>query len=182
MSKTVVSHRKYGEEFEEIVKDILSHPYFERLNQYEHHGKKRFDHSVLVAYNSFVIAKKANLDVISVARGALLHDFFFDETLEKKRAKRKKEKGLKKLTSMQAFTHPERALNNAEKHFELNELEKDIICKHMFPLTFEMPKYSESWIVNGVDTSIAIKEMFEALCRNPILTLTGRMNSANNII
>lgn len=176
MIKTVVSHRKYGKEFEEIVEDILVHPYFKRLNHFKHHGKKRFDHSVLVAYNSYVIAKKTNLDAIAVARGALLHDFFYDLPKEVKRQKRKEVKGLKKLTTMSGFTHPSLAKVNADKYFDLSDVEKDIISKHMFPLTPEPPKYSESWIVNGVDTSIAIKELFETLCKHPILTLTGRMN------
>lgn len=175
MEKTIVSHRKYGKAFEREVSDIISNPYFQRLKNYTHHGKRRFDHSLLVAYNSYVIAKKAGLDARSTARGALLHDFFYDQSAEEKKKKRRHLKGLKKLTAMQGFTHPGMAHKNARKHFELNEKETDIITKHMFPMTSKMPRYRESWIVNGVDTGIALKEMAHTFYKHPIKCLTGKI-------
>lgn len=176
MKETIVTNRKYGKEFEDCVQDILIHPYFKSLDAFRHHGIKRTDHSIRVAYNAYVIGKKLNLDARSIARGGLLHDFFFDLPLEEKRRRRKEEKGIKKVTKMQGFTHPKSAQENAKRFFDINELESDIIAKHMFPLTIKPPKYSESWIVNGVDTSIALKELFYAFCRHPFLSVTGRMN------
>lgn len=176
MKDTIVSQRKYGKEFEKSVQDILIHPYFQSLAAYRHHGIKRSDHSIRVAYNAYVIGKKLNLDATAIARGGLLHDFFFDIPLNQKREIRKSCKGLKKVTSMQGFTHPKMAGSNAKKYFEISEKEADIIEKHMFPLTIKPPKYSESWIVNGVDTSIAFKELFLTFCKHPVLTITGRLN------
>ncbi len=89
MEKTIVNKRKFGPEFEEATADILDHPYFQCLKSYIHHGKRRYDHSVLVAYNTFVIAKKLGRDAQTAARGALLHDFFFDKTKDQKQELRK---------------------------------------------------------------------------------------------
>ena len=37
------------------------------------------------------------------------------------------------------------------KIFELNEIEQDIILKHMWPLTVKLPKYKESYIITLAD-------------------------------
>ncbi len=176
MITTIVHERKYGKEFEEYVQDILVHPFFKSLQHCSHHGIKRSDHSITVAYDSFVFAKKLNLDVKAVARGALLHDFFFDIPLETRRELRRNQKGLKKIKVMQGYTHPQTAKDNAQRFFRINELEVDIIEKHMFPLTPDRPKFKESWIVNGVDTSIAVKDLFTSLLKHPYWTITGKIN------
>ena len=41
-----------------------------------------------------------------------------------------------------------------------NEVEKDIILKHMWPLTFKLPTYSESYIVTTADKYCATREFF----------------------
>ena len=48
--------------------------------------------------------------------------------------------------------------NNSEKYFGLNYKEKDIIEKHMFPVTPYAPKYMESYIVSLVDKGIGLLE------------------------
>lgn len=55
--------------------------------------------------------------------------------------------------------HPKIALTNAQKIFILNEIEKDIIINHMWPITFSTPKYLETFIVTFVDKYCAIKEL-----------------------
>jgi uncharacterized protein len=40
----------------------------------------------------------------------------------------------------------------------LNDIEEDIIRKHMWPLTLVPPKYKESFIVSFADTYLASKE------------------------
>ena len=49
------------------------------------------------------------------------------------------------------FTHPVVALHNANKYYNLNNLEKDIIVKHMWPLTIVPPKYMEGYVVMYAD-------------------------------
>lgn len=54
--------------------------------------------------------------------------------------------------------HPTYAVENSSKYFILSDLEKDIIATHMFPISFKIPKYLESWIVDLVDDGISIYE------------------------
>ena len=56
------------------------------------------------------------------------------------------------------------ALENAENLFFLNNIEKDIILRHMWPITFSTPKYLETFIVTFVDKYCAIKE-FSNYCK-----------------
>ena len=61
-------------------------------------------------------------------------------------------------TGLHAFTHPKTACVNACKLFELNEKEKDIIVKHMWPLTVIPPKYKEGFILTLVDKYCTLEE------------------------
>ena len=54
--------------------------------------------------------------------------------------------------------HPNHAVTNARKYFDLSDKQEDIIKTHMFPVTFTPPKYLESWIVDIVDDVAAIYE------------------------
>lgn len=74
-----------------------------------------------------------------------MHDFFLNKELESLGTKRFK-------------LHPEKAYQNSLRYFEINELEKDIILSHMYPITEKMPKYKESYVVNISDKIISIYE------------------------
>ena len=69
----------------------------------------------------------------------MLHDLFlYDWRHSKKKLN---------LEGLHAFVHPKIALRNASELFLLNDKEKDIILKHMWPVTFfSLPKYRESYI------------------------------------
>ena len=54
--------------------------------------------------------------------------------------------------------HPKIALDNARKYFAVNEIEEDIIVKHMWPLTMVPPKYKESFIVSFADKYLSSRE------------------------
>ena len=70
----------------------------------------------------------------------------------------------KPLFQKHGFTHPKVALDNAVKYFNLNNIEKDIIEKHMWPLTIrKVPKYKESVIVTMVDKYCSTQETFAPL-------------------
>ena len=56
--------------------------------------------------------------------------------------------------------HPEIALENACKYFDIDEVQKDIIRKHMFPATKELPSYKESFLVSIIDKTVAAHEMY----------------------
>jgi uncharacterized protein len=139
-------------EYNEIIEDITNNEVFLELKNYTHHKESIYDHSLEVAYLSYRISKKFNLDYKSATRGALLHDFFLYDW--RKEGKIKKKKFFKK----HGFTHPKESLNNAKANFKINKKEEDIIVKHMFPLTIKPPMYLESWIIVIADKYISIKE------------------------
>lgn len=134
-----------NEEFFKIIKPILENKEFQKIGNIRHHGITRLDHSIRVAYFSYLITKKLHLDYKETTKAALLHDFFLEE-VENKNA-------IKKLRC-----HPKYAVDNAKKHFEISDKQEDIIKTHMFPVTFTPPKYLESWIVDFVDDVVAVYE------------------------
>lgn len=132
-----------------IVNDILDNNEFTKLNKIVHHGLDRKNHSLRVSYYSYKISKILGLDYKATARAGLLHDFFFENNKNSNIPKR----------VVTLVKHPEYALNNASKKFYLNDMEKDIIVSHMFPVSIKPPKYTEGWIVNIVDDVVAIAEV-----------------------
>lgn len=139
---------KKDKQYKKIIKDILRNKEFKKLYNIEHHGISRMEHSIKISYYSYKIAKKLNLNYINVARGALLHDFFLDG--DERNNKRK---------FLDTFTHPKKALNTTITNFNVNNIEKNIIISHMFPIYFSIPKYKESILVNIVDKVIGFKEL-----------------------
>jgi uncharacterized protein len=57
------------------------------------------------------------------------------------------------------FAHPRIALDNAERHFTLNDTERDCILRHMWPLTLMPPRTRESFVVSMVDKWVASREL-----------------------
>ena len=136
------------EKFLEIINDILANKSIQNLKLYKHHyAYTRLEHCLSVSYYTYVICKFLHLDYKSAARAALLHDLFFYDCEDKISRHKNHIKN-----------HPKIALENANKLFNLNKKEQDIILKHMWPLTFSPPKYLESFIVTIVDKYCAFKE------------------------
>ena len=143
------------QEFKEIIKDITENSSVISLKEHVQHMKgSRYKHSYEVAFYTYVLTKKLGLDYISATRGAMLHDFYFYDW---------RHKGVEGQKRFHAYRHPRIALHNANQNFELNEVEKDIILKHMWPLTIRFPRFSESYIVTFVDKYCATKEFFRFL-------------------
>ena len=117
----------------------------------QHGNITTLEHCINVSYKSYKIAKALKMDYRSAARAGLLHDMFlYDWHSQPKNGSFFKEHG---------FTHPQIALENAMTHFDLNEIEKDIISKHMWPLTIsKIPKYKESFLITFVDKYVACAE------------------------
>ena len=131
-------------------RDILTSPGMERERSIPQHGYVNcFDHSVAVALLSVWIAARLGLhiDMRSLVRGALLHDYFLYDWHEKDRSH-----------SWHGFRHPATALKNARNDFELTRVEEDIISRHMFPLTLRPPMCKEAWIVCAADKYCALRE------------------------
>ena len=135
-------------EYRDIVNPILMDNDFRKTYNIEHHGISRMEHLLKISYKSYQIAKKLGLNYVAVARGGLLHDFYLDGN---------ERSSLKKFSD--TFIHPRKALNTSSSHFDLTDMEKNIIVSHMFPLYLSMPKYKESVLVNLVDKVIGSYEM-----------------------
>ena len=130
--------------------DILRSPTMDQERTIPQHGSTTcYDHSVAVTLCSIRLAQKWGWDVDwrSLVRGALLHDYFLYDWHEKDGGHR-----------LHGFRHPAFALYNASKDFSLNRKEKNIIARHMFPLTVLPPRCLEAWIVCFVDKYCAFSE------------------------
>lgn len=137
-------------EYLSIVQDILDHDEFKKMNDINHHNTTRYDHCLKVSYYSYKVAKALKLKYAEVARGGLLHDFFSDRTVYH-------DKALEKV-KLYTTEHPKLAVLNAKEHFDITEVEEDIIRSHMFPIDIKIPKYAESWIVSSIDKVLGTLE------------------------
>ena len=120
------------------------------MKQYRQHcNTSCFDHCYTAAFYCYRICKKFNLDYKSATRAALLHDLFLYDW---------RVKGDRK--GHHAFTHGKIAYDNACKIINLNDVEKDMIIKHMWPVTIKLPKYRETYILTFVDKYCATSELY----------------------
>ena len=141
-------------EFQEIIKPLITNStVLEMKNFRQHYETSCFDHCYMASFYCYLICKKYHLDYKSVTRAAMLHDLFLYDW-------RKKQEG---RTGLHAFTHGKIACDNASKLFDLNEKEKDIILKHMWPVTPQFPRFLEGFILTFVDKYCAMSETFEVL-------------------
>lgn len=140
-------------EFNLLVEDLISNETVQEMKKYrQHYDTSTYEHCLYVAYISYKICKKLKLDYKAAARAGMLHDLFLYDWRNSKK--------LLNLERSHAFIHPKIALENASKLFDLSKKEKDIIKKHMWPVTIAFPRYPESFIVTFVDKYSAIQESF----------------------
>jgi len=138
-------------EFLECVSDLLYQEDVQNLKFYRQHcNTSRFQHSLNVAYYSFLICRKMKWDYHSAARAGLLHDLFFYDWREED------------ITGKEhIMNHAKVSLDNARKITDLNDIETDAIVKHMWPCTLVPPRYKESYVVTMVDKFCATFEACE---------------------
>jgi uncharacterized protein len=136
-------------EYKDCVNDLINHEMVRKMQNFVQHGDiSCLDHSFYVSYISYRVCKKLGFDYCSAARGGLLHDFFlYDWHIDKP------------YKGLHGFVHPNIALQNADEHFFLNNIERDIIKKHMWPMTIRPPRYKESFVVLTVDKYCASMEI-----------------------
>ncbi len=138
-----------NEEFAQILKDIIRNDTVKKLKYFrQHYNTSRYTHCLNVAYYTYVFCKKHNLDYVSATKAAMLHDLFLYDWREKQ----------KDIKGLHGFVHPRIALQNSLELFELNGMQKDIILKHMWPLTVIPPRYIESLVVSCADKYSALIE------------------------
>jgi uncharacterized membrane protein/HD superfamily phosphodiesterase len=164
--------KPFENEFYEIIKDIYEHNEFLKLKEHHHHNSSIYEHVMEVSYFSYRACKFLKLDYRSAARGALLHDFFLYDWRNHDVPDLPEHK-------YHGVEHPKIALANSEKHFILNDIEKDSIIKHMWPLTLVPPKYKESFIVSFADKYLASKEFVINIKRNKSLQHSTKQSDKN---
>ncbi len=148
-------------DFMSIVGDLICNKTVLQMKEFrQHYGTTCYEHCLTASYYCYLICRKHGWDYASCARGALLHDLFLYDW-------RKRENGRKRL---HAFTHPQTAYENACKIAPLNEKETDIILKHMWPITLQLPRYRESYVLNLVDKFCAISEAVGELSQRHMST------------
>ena len=114
-------------------------------------GVSCLDHSIFVSYLSFSMCRRWHLNSKAAARAGLLHDLFlYDWHFHAK------ETG----NYFHGLTHPRRALENAQRLFSLTDREKNIILRHMWPLTITPPKYREAYVIVMFDKYCSLMETF----------------------
>ena len=122
----------------------------DRMEQYVQHGDTScLRHCVAVAYLSYRLSLRLGLrcDARSLVRGAMLHDFFLYDWHQKSSGH-----------SFHGFTHPAAALHNAGRLLPLNPIEREIIRRHMWPLTPIPPRCREAWLVCLADKICSLRE------------------------
>lgn len=135
----------------DCLENLSQNNSFANMQKYIQHGQTDcLLHCIAVAYYSYTTATFLNLKLSerSLVRGALLHDFFLYDWHEPDVSHK-----------FHGFTHPKTALDNALREWELNDIEKDIITKHMFPLVPALPRCKESALVCIIDKTCSISEI-----------------------
>jgi len=142
--------------FNECIEDLINNEMVKELDIYSQHiGTSRLQHSINVAYYSFIACRRLNLDYRSAARAGILHDLYLYDWRDPESPR-----------GYHAALHPIEALKNAEKITQLNKIEKDAIVKHMWPMTIIPPRYAESHIVSLVDKYCACAEVIDRMAYN----------------
>ena len=123
--------------------DILDSQGLQKEKTLVQHGDMSvFDHSLFVTERCVAFAKKwpGRVDMRSLVRGALLHDYFLYDWHD-----------FKIEYLIHGWTHPGLSMRNAIRDFEIGEIEQDVIKHHMFPMTPFLPETTEGWMIVFAD-------------------------------
>lgn len=134
-----------------LVHDLLEKEEVQYMkNTIQHSNITTFEHVMSVSYMSYELCKKLNWDYRAAARAGLLHDLVYYDWHTPDPSHR-----------LHGYRHPGFALKNASEITELSELEKNIIYRHMWPLTPIPPRYKEAWVITLVDKCCACREIIK---------------------
>ena len=134
------------------ISDIIGSKQVQELKSITHHiSTTRFQHCVNVSYYGFIICRKLKLDARSAARAGLMHDMFY---YDRKEFNSSRAKGQLRHSAMHSLV----ASENAALLTDISEKERDMIEKHMWPMTRPKPCYKETYIITFVDKYCAVLE------------------------
>ena len=140
--------------FVRFAREVLGQSQLWAEAQYIQHGvTSTLLHSLAVAYLAWCIARLLRLAISerSLIRGALLHDYYLYDWHD-----------ASAHAPLHGLNHPRVAWENAMRDLPepLNDVEQDVILKHMFPLTPVPPACRESALVCLADKLCAVYETF----------------------
>lgn len=144
--------RERSRQIQAAAGDILKSSNFNSTKQYIQHGNMTVNrHSLNVAEYSLAISEKLRISCNKdeLIRGALLHDYFLYDWHHREQ---------RNPLRLHGFRHPSTALRNAAAEYALTPRERDIIKKHMWPLTIVPPMCREAWIVTMADKWCSLLE------------------------
>ena len=137
------SNKEYKDLIQKYGGEILNSENFQKLKTFIQHGNVTvYEHCLHVTLCAIKLNYKlgTRAKIRELIRGALLHDYFlYDWHFA--------DSPLNIHPKLHGFYHPGIALRNATKEFALSEREKDIIRKHMWPMTVVPPRCREAWLV-----------------------------------
>ncbi|MCR4901231.1 MAG: HD domain-containing protein [Butyrivibrio sp.] len=136
------------------AEDILKSDKYHKTCDFIQHGDVSvYEHCLMVAACALHINDtfKFNCNERALVRGALLHDYFLYDWHDHDCIDNIHPK-------LHGFYHPGIALKNASRDFNLSPIEKDIIKKHMWPLTVIPPSCREAWVVTMADKYSSLLE------------------------
>ncbi len=151
-TRKMQENEKMHIKIEKVAKDIFASENFQKTKKHIQHGNVSVnEHCISVAMCSMKIANKLRIRCHrrELIRGALLHDYFLYDWHDKDHIN---------PLRLHGFFHPGIALKNASAEYNLTDREKDIIRKHMWPMTIVPPMCREAWIVTAADKWVSIKE------------------------
>jgi len=146
-------HKRIRALLKEHAEDILESSNFKGTRAHIQHGSMTVhNHCMDVARYSLLINKKLGIgcNKHDLIRGALLHDYFLYDWHDKAY--------LAHRQRLHGFHHPMTALKNAEKEYSLNDIQREIIKKHMWPLSVIPPMCREAWVVTAADKYCSLLE------------------------
>ncbi len=153
MLKAICSSKELTDNsYYDCVRDIIDCKQLQDLKTITHHiSTTRFQHCVNVSYYSYIVCRKFRLNARSAARAGLLHDLFYYDRKEYNSGKVRGQASHSKNHAMIACA-------NAEQVTDISVLERDMIAKHMWPVTRPMPRYKETYIITIIDKYCAVLE------------------------
>lgn len=138
-------------EFTYQVGDLLQTPEVQSLQTFSHHHRvSRYEHALLVSQLAFRVARTLGWTAGPAARCGLLHDLY---------------PGEKSCPTgpffflRHAWNHPKQAAENARTLTYLTKKERNIIESHMWPMCKALPRSREAWLVNLVDSFVAVLDI-----------------------
>lgn len=147
-----------------MICDFIGSDKLDELKNITHHiSTTRFQHCVNVSYYSYIVCRKLHLDARSAARAGLLHDLFY---YDRKEYNSLRKKGQPSHSAM----HSAQAAENAAQLTSISPLERDIIEKHMWPMTRPLPKYKETYVITVIDKYCAVLEFCIPKLRKAVKT------------